>query len=133
MSESAAMAEHGPVRRGAAIQGLIDNIQPGGRLSDGYGTPVGYTSGLSGGQKQMVALARAFFGSPALLVLDKPEAGLDANLIKNLRSAVAQAAAQGALVILVTHDPEGWEEIATDWLDLAADGGWSFDAARETN
>lgn len=29
MSESAAMAEHGPVTRGAAIQGLIDNVQPG--------------------------------------------------------------------------------------------------------
>lgn len=81
----------------------------------------------------MVTLARAFFGPPALLVLDEPEAGLDANLIKDLRSAVAQAAAQGAIVLLVTHDPEGWEGIATGWLDLAADGGWSFDAAWETN
>ena len=104
-----------------------------GRLSDGYATPAGATSGLSGGQKQMVALARAFFGGPALRVRDEPEAGLDAALLKDLRAAVAGARRKGTITLLVTHDPGGWEGIVSGWLDLSADGGWRFDAtAQET-
>ncbi|MFC0389175.1 ATP-binding cassette domain-containing protein [Muricoccus vinaceus] len=123
-----------PAEQAVAAARLVGAHAMIGRLSDGYGTPAGLTSGLSGGQKQMVALARAFFGTPSLLVLDEPEAGLDANLIRDLRAAVAQAQHQGTITLLVTHDPAGWEGIVSGWLDLAADGGWHFEAvARGTN
>ena len=99
---------------------------PIGRLPRGYDTPAGSQSGLSGGQRQLVALARAFCGGPGLLVLDEPEAGLDAAAIVVLRSAVAAARVEGAIVILVTHDPAEWAGLVTQWLDLGADAAWQL-------
>lgn len=97
-----------------------------GRLPQGYDTPAGTQSGLSGGQRQLVALARAFYGAPRLLVLDEPEAGLDAAAIALLHAAVAAARADGAVVILVTHDPAEWVGLVTHWLDLGADAAWQL-------
>ena len=98
-----------------------------GRLTEGYATAAGHSAGLSGGQKQMVALARAFFGSPAMIVLDEPEAGLDAHLVGELRAAVARRRESGTIVLLVTHDPDSWHGIVTTWIDLSADGAWRLD------
>jgi ABC-type protease/lipase transport system fused ATPase/permease subunit len=97
-----------------------------GRLPRGYDTPAGSNSGLSGGQRQLVALARAFYGTPRLLVLDEPEAGLDAASIALLHAAVAAARDEGSVIILVTHDPAEWAGLATHWLDLSADGAWQL-------
>ncbi|MES2713117.1 MAG: ATP-binding cassette domain-containing protein [Pseudomonadota bacterium] len=99
---------------------------PIGRLPHGYDTPAGGQSGLSGGQRQLVALARAFCGAPRLLVLDEPEAGLDAAAIVLLKAAVAAARDEGAVILLVTHDPAEWAGLVTHWLDLAADAAWQL-------
>lgn len=97
-----------------------------GRLPQGYASPAGASAGLSGGQRQAVALARALFGDPALLVLDEPEAGLDANGLVALRGAVAAAKRRGAVVVLVTHQPGDWAELVDLRLDLQPPGGaWS--------
>ncbi|WP_426955046.1 ATP-binding cassette domain-containing protein [Muricoccus radiodurans] len=101
-----------------------------GRLRDGYDSAAGASSGLSGGQRQAVALARAFFGAPRLLALDEPEAGLDAAAIRALRAAVLRARAEGAVILLVTHDPEGWTGVVTRWLDLEPGGAWRLSEAR---
>lgn len=61
--------------------------------------------GLSGGQVQRIALARAFYGNPALLVLDEPNSDLDDEGSRALNKAIQTAKARGASVIIMTHRP----------------------------
>ena len=58
---------------------------------------------LSGGMQQRVALASALIGSPELLVLDEPATGLDPEQRIALRSALAESAQRGT-VLLSTHN-----------------------------
>lgn len=100
-----------------------------GRLPLGYASPAGPSAGLSGGQRQMVALARALYGRPRLVVLDEPEAGLDAEGREALRDAVRRAKEWGAAVLLVTHQPAEWNGIIDLRLHLEKDGGWRLEDA----
>jgi ABC-type protease/lipase transport system fused ATPase/permease subunit len=95
-----------------------------GRLHKGYETPAGPGAGLSGGQQRLVALARALHGMPRLVVLDEPEAGLDAAAREGLRAGVAAARASGAVVLLVTHDASAWDGALDGVLRLGTDGTW---------
>lgn len=75
-----------------------------GRLPQGYETTlVDSGARLSGGQRQRLALARAVFGNPKLLVLDEPNSSLDAAGEAALVGAVEQARANGAAVIVVAQ------------------------------
>ena len=60
---------------------------------------------LSGGQKQRLGLARAFFGAPKLLVLDEPNASLDAIGEEALGSAIEFAKEEKITTILISHRP----------------------------
>ncbi|MGJ8573380.1 MAG: type I secretion system permease/ATPase [Hoeflea sp.] len=71
---------------------------------DGYQTEIGAAgNGLSGGERQRIGLARAFYGDPKILVLDEPNANLDAAGEEALAQALADARAASTTVIIVTH------------------------------
>lgn len=99
----ARMAEGNPedvvhAAKAADIHGMI------GGLPHGYDTPIGPGGyPLTGGQRQRIALARALYGDPALLVLDEPDASLDADGQTALRNAIQAARARGAVIFVVTH------------------------------
>ncbi len=74
------------------------------RLPMGYDTPVGEAGRLlSGGQRQRLALARAIYGSPDVVVLDEPNANLDDSGEAALARAISDLKAAGKTVFMVLH------------------------------
>jgi len=90
-------------------------------LSSGYDTLVGPSgAALSGGQRQRIGLARALFGNPALVVLDEPNAHLDADGERAVVDVVKQLRSAGRCVIVMAHRPSAI--MACDVLLVLADG-----------
>ena len=74
------------------------------RLPAGYDTPIGQAGKLlSGGQRQRLALARAIYGSPDLVVLDEPNANLDDVGEAALARAIRDLKEAGKTVFMVLH------------------------------
>ncbi|MGF1502778.1 MAG: type I secretion system permease/ATPase [Paracoccaceae bacterium] len=94
-------------------------------LPDGYNTEIGYGGGrLSGGQRQRVALARALYSDPPVIVLDEPNANLDAQGEQALVDAIRDAKSRGKTVIVMAHRPSA---IAACDLLLMLDKGLQVD------
>ena len=74
---------------------------------------------LSRSARQLVAVASALAARPDLLILDEPTAGLDAASFDAVARAIADAAAGGTAVLLVTHDDE-LASLATRVVTLTA-------------
>lgn len=71
---------------------------------DGYATAIGATGvRLSGGERQRIGLARAFYGDPRIMMLDEPNASLDAEGEQALERAVLDAKQRGTTILLITH------------------------------
>lgn len=100
----APQAQDKDVIAAAQIAGVHDIILS---LPDGYVTPVGGASGtpLSGGQIQRLGLARAVYLMPSLVVLDEPNANLDADGDNALAAAITALREADKTVIVMAHRP----------------------------
>ncbi|MBD8065940.1 type I secretion system permease/ATPase [Devosia sp. PTR5] len=93
----------------AMAAGIHDMIV---RLPDGYDTQMGHQgTALSAGQRQRIGLARALYGDPFVVVLDEPNAFLDAEGEQALNRAIAGIRGRGGIAVVVAHRPSVLEQV----------------------
>ena len=84
--------------RKARVEAALERVALGGRAKQRPGS-------LSGGHQQLVAVARAITGRPAILLADEPTGNLDSRGGEALMQMFGELHAGGATVCLATHDP----------------------------
>ena len=111
-------AQPGAIIAAAQAAGVHELIL---RLPEGYQTEIGEGgAALSAGQRQRIALARALYRDPFLVILDEPNSNLDAAGDQALTEAIQQIKQRGGIVVVVAHRPSALA--ALDFL-LVLGGG----------
>jgi PrtD family type I secretion system ABC transporter len=91
------------------------------KFPDGYNTTIGESGArLSAGQRQRIGLARALYRDPSVIVLDEPNANLDAEGEAALIKAILATRQRGGTVVVVAHRPSAIA--ALDTLMMIRDG-----------
>ena len=60
-------------------------------------------SGLSGGQRQLVALTRVLLGGPSVILLDEPTSGMDRSTERQVIDTIFRSSSPGTTIVIVTH------------------------------
>ncbi|WP_017728366.1 thiol reductant ABC exporter subunit CydD [Halalkalibacterium ligniniphilum] len=93
-------ASRAEIERAAEKAGISTMIQA---LENGYDTMIGEAGrGLSGGEKQRIAIARAFLKNPSVILFDEPTTGLDLHTERILQASINELS-QSSTVITVAH------------------------------
>jgi putative ABC transport system ATP-binding protein len=100
--------------RKATVDGALNRV---GMLARGKQRP----GSLSGGHQQLVAIARAIAGRPAVLLADEPTGNLDSKSGESLMQMLRELNADGATLCVATHDPR--------WIAQAPRHIYLFDGA----
>ena len=99
--ENIARMGDGPIQAvvdAAKLVGIHDLLV---HMPQGYDTEIGpETTGLSGSERKRIALARAFFGRPRLIVLDEPSANLDSPSRRVMEAAVKTLKEEGCMIVV---------------------------------
>jgi ATP-binding cassette subfamily C protein len=96
-------AEAGAIVVAAKAAGAHDLILS---FERGYETRIGDAgSSLSAGQRQRIGLARALYGNPFLVVMDEPNANLDAEGEAAVVKAIVSVRQRGGIAIVIAHRP----------------------------
>ncbi len=90
-----------------------------------------YCSQLSGGELQMVLIARALASEPEILILDEPESNLDFQNQLLVLNMISQLSSEGITCIFNTHYPAHALRRATKALMLSKSGEYIFGSTRE--
>ena len=99
-------------------------------FGDGYDTFIGSNGkALSGGERQRIALARAVYGNPKILILDEPNANLDTVGELALSKAILSARAGGCSIIIISHKISVLSTV--DQLLVLKDGTVAMHGARD--
>mgnify|MGYP000497870085 CR=1 FL=1 len=81
------------------------------KLPDGYDTRITAGGGrLSGGQMQRIALARALYDDPVIVILDEPNSNLDNEGSVALNAAIKQLKSEGRSILIMAHRPAAIQE-----------------------